>query len=165
MNAIVVWQTGTFRLHTVLLVGENELLQQTRAAVLRMMGADVICSSPDSALVVQEDRNCDLVVLCHSLRGPFSASLAETIRSRWPNTRILQVTSSRIGEAASGASRRCNRFSGSRAPDYARRRAVGAATIAQHSTSRPHLWPTLSVNNGQSIRRTYVERPAPCPEC
>jgi DNA-binding response OmpR family regulator len=100
MNAIVVWQTGTFRLHTVLLVGENELLQQTRAAVLRMMGADVICSSPDSALVVQEDRNCDLVVLCHSLREPFSASLAETIRSRWPNTRILQVTSSRIGEAA-----------------------------------------------------------------
>jgi DNA-binding NarL/FixJ family response regulator len=65
-----------------------------------MMGADVICSSPGSALVVQKDRNCDLVVLCHSLREPFSASLAETIRSHWPNTRILQVTSSRIGEAA-----------------------------------------------------------------
>lgn len=111
---------------TVLLVGENELLQQTRAAALRMMGADVICSSPDSALVVQEDRNCDLVVLCHSLREPFSASLAETIRSRWPNTRILQVTSSRIWEGGrSGASRRCNQFSGSRAPDHARRRAVG----------------------------------------
>jgi DNA-binding NarL/FixJ family response regulator len=85
---------------TVLLVGEDELLQQTRAAVLRTIGADIICSSPDSALVVQEDQNCDLVVLCHSLREPLSASLAETIRSRWPSTRILQVTSSRIWEAA-----------------------------------------------------------------
>jgi DNA-binding NarL/FixJ family response regulator len=150
---------------TVLLVGENELLQQTRAAVLRMMGADVICSSPDSAPVVQEDRNCDLVVLCHSLREPFSASLAETIRSRWPNTRILQVTSSRIWEAAEAVPA-VDAIS-SADPERLIMRAVelGAATIAQHSTSRPHLWPTLSVNNGQSIRRTCVERPAPCPEC
>jgi DNA-binding NarL/FixJ family response regulator len=84
----------------VLLVGEDELLQQTRAAVLRTIGAEVICSGPQTALGVQQDRECDLAVLCHSLPESLSAILAETIRSRWPKTRILLVTSSRIWEAA-----------------------------------------------------------------
>lgn len=85
---------------TVLLVGEDDLLQQTRAAVLRTIGADIICSDPGSALLVQADRECELIVLCHTLPEPLSADLADTIHSRWPRTRILQVTKSRIWEAA-----------------------------------------------------------------
>jgi DNA-binding response OmpR family regulator len=87
-------------MYTFLLVGKDELLRQTRAAVLRTIGADIICTDPDSALDVQADQQCDLVVLCHSLSEPLSITLAETIRSRWPQTRILMVTSSRIWEAA-----------------------------------------------------------------
>ncbi len=85
---------------TVMLVGEDELLQQTRAAVLRTIGVDVVCSGARTAIDIQQDRECDLVVLCHSLHEPLSATLAEAIRSRWPKTRILLVTSSRIWEAA-----------------------------------------------------------------
>ena len=84
----------------VLLVGIDELLQQTRAAVLRTIGADIVCSGPGSALGVLEDQECDLVVLCHSLSEPLSAALAQAIRSRWPRTRILLVTPARIWEAA-----------------------------------------------------------------
>lgn len=86
-------------MYTFLLVGKDEMLQQTRAAVLRTIGADIICTDPDSALEVQADQECDLVVLCHSLAEPLSIKLADTIHSRWPRTRILLVTSSRIWEA------------------------------------------------------------------
>ena len=88
----------------VLLVGVDELLQQTRAAVLRTIGADIVCSAPDAAPGVLEGLECNLVVLCHSLPEPLSAVLAQTIRSRWPKTRILLVTSSRIWEAAEAIS-------------------------------------------------------------
>lgn len=88
----------------VLLVGVDELLQQTRAAVLRTISADIVCSGPDAALSVLEDQECDLVVLCHSLPEPLSTVLAQTIRSRWSKTRILLVTSSRIWEAAEATS-------------------------------------------------------------
>jgi DNA-binding NarL/FixJ family response regulator len=81
---------------TVLLVGEDELLQQTRAAVLRRTGAGAVCCSASSAPAMQQDRECDVVVLCHSLPESLSTSLAETIHARWPRTRILLVTSARL---------------------------------------------------------------------
>jgi DNA-binding NarL/FixJ family response regulator len=87
---------------TVLLVGEDELLQQTRAAVLRRTGAGAVCSTASSALSVQQDCQCDVVILCHSLPESLSATLARTIHSRWPKTRILQVTSARLWETAVG---------------------------------------------------------------
>jgi DNA-binding NtrC family response regulator len=83
---------------TVLLVGEDELLQQNRAAVLRRTGAGAVCSSASSALAVQQNCQCDVVVLCHSLPESLSAMLAKTIHSRWPKTRVLQVTSARLWE-------------------------------------------------------------------
>jgi DNA-binding response OmpR family regulator len=85
---------------TVLLVGEDDLLQQTRAAVLRTTGADTVCSNPDLALAVQADRQCDLVVLCHSLPEPRCTALAEAIHARWPRTAILLVTPVRAWESA-----------------------------------------------------------------
>jgi DNA-binding NarL/FixJ family response regulator len=76
---------------TVLLIGEDDLLQQTRAAVLRTTGATTVCCNAVSAMAVQADRQCDLVVLCHSLSETLSAALTETIHSRWPSTPILRV--------------------------------------------------------------------------
>jgi DNA-binding response OmpR family regulator len=84
---------------TVLLVGEDELIQQIRAAVLRTIGAEIICSSAKSALAIQAAQQCDLVILCHSLPEQLSAALAQSIRVRWPETPILQVASSRKWEA------------------------------------------------------------------
>jgi CheY-like chemotaxis protein len=83
---------------TVLLVGEDELLQQTRAAVLRTTGAETICANAASALAVLADRVCDLVVLCHSLPERLASALAQAIRSRWPGTPVLRVTSKRLWE-------------------------------------------------------------------
>jgi DNA-binding NtrC family response regulator len=85
---------------TILLVGEDDLLQQTRAAVLRTTGADTICSNADLALAVQADRECDLVVLCHSLPEPRCSALAEAIHARWPRTQILLLTPARAWESA-----------------------------------------------------------------
>lgn len=84
---------------TVLLVGEDELILESRAAVLRTAGAETICCRAASALSIQARCECDLVVLCHSLSQPFVATLAEAIRSHWPRTRILLVTAARAWES------------------------------------------------------------------
>ncbi len=77
---------------TVLLVGEDDILLYTRAAVLRRTGADVATCDPRMALETQADCRCELVVLCHSVSEARSASLATAIRRNWPETSILQVT-------------------------------------------------------------------------
>ncbi len=79
----------------ILLVGADEMLLQTRAEVLRKTGSEVISSNAASAFATQTDRECDLVILCHSLSGGQSASLAEVIHERWPKTRILLVRTQR----------------------------------------------------------------------
>lgn len=84
---------------TVLLIGEDDLLLQTRAAVLRTTGAKTICSNPISALTIQADQKCDLVILCHTLPELLCAGLAETIHARWPRTAILMVTPTRAWES------------------------------------------------------------------
>jgi DNA-binding response OmpR family regulator len=84
----------------ILLVGEDELLQQTRAAVLRTTGAETISVPASRALEIQEERQCDVVILCHSLTPGLCATLAGTIRLRWPNTRVLLVSSTSVWEHA-----------------------------------------------------------------
>lgn len=84
----------------VLLVGEDEMLLHTRAAVLRMTGAEILRSGAASALDMQADRVCDVVVLCHSLREELWVRLAKEIRSGWPKTRILLVSADSVSEQA-----------------------------------------------------------------
>jgi len=79
---------------SILVVGDDELLLETRAAVLRTIGAETFCCRGTAALAVQADRQCDLVILCHSLSAQLCAALAETIHGRWPKTRLLLVTPS-----------------------------------------------------------------------
>jgi hypothetical protein len=76
---------------TILLVGEDELLLQTRAAVMRTTGAATVCCHPSSALTTQAERNCDLIILCHSLPAPLCSELAEVLHSRWPSVALLQL--------------------------------------------------------------------------
>lgn len=76
---------------TILLIGQDELLLQTRAAVVRTVGADTVCCNPASALATQAAQNCDLVMLCHSLPTRLCNELAEAIHSRWPHVRLLKL--------------------------------------------------------------------------
>jgi len=71
------------------------MLLHTRAAVLRTTGVETLCCRPDAALTVQADRECDVVVLCHSLHKERCTALAEAVHAAWPETRILLVTTDR----------------------------------------------------------------------
>jgi DNA-binding response OmpR family regulator len=82
-------------MYTILLVGADEVLLSTRAAVLSKTDSEVVCSNADSALAIQADRECDLVMLCHSLPDEVCTSLAETIRKVWPKTRTLLIQTQR----------------------------------------------------------------------
>jgi DNA-binding response OmpR family regulator len=82
---------------TVLLIGEDLTLLETRAAVLRSTGAEILCADPVSSFAVQQERECDLVVLCHSLREDICVALAEALRRHWPKTQILLVIPDRDG--------------------------------------------------------------------
>jgi CheY-like chemotaxis protein len=77
---------------TVLLVGEDEQLQQIRAALLRTIGAKTACCTGSTAMALQECQHCELVVLCHSLSEERRSALAENVRTHWPETRVLLVT-------------------------------------------------------------------------
>ena len=80
---------------TVLLVGDDEFLLETRAAVVRTTGAETLCCRSDSALEIQQRRPCDVVILCHSLSEEMRSGLCRLIHSRWPKTRILVLSSIR----------------------------------------------------------------------
>ena len=69
---------------TILLVGKNDLLLKTRAAVLRTTGAATFCSKAASALAVQQLQRCDLIVLCHTVPEADRVSLASAFRRLWP---------------------------------------------------------------------------------
>jgi DNA-binding NarL/FixJ family response regulator len=77
---------------TILLIGEDEMLLYTRAAVLRKTGAEVVSCDSRTALEAQSDCRCELVVLCHSVSENRSESLAKAIKGSCPDTRILQLT-------------------------------------------------------------------------
>ena len=80
---------------TILLIGADEMLLKTRAAVLSRTDSEVVTSDARSALAIQQVRNCELVILCHSLEPQVCTTLAKLIRGSWPRTRILQLVAER----------------------------------------------------------------------
>jgi len=80
---------------TVLLVGDDEFLLETRAAVVRTTGANTLCCSSKSALEIQQHQPCDVVILCHSLPAELRSALCSLIHDRWPDTRLLVLSSIR----------------------------------------------------------------------
>jgi CheY-like chemotaxis protein len=83
---------------TILLIGEDEFLLQTRAAVLRGTGADILCSDVASALSLLDKQVFDLVILCHSIASHVCETMVQIIRQNWPVTRVLQVSAVREWE-------------------------------------------------------------------
>lgn len=88
---------------SILLVGQDDMLQMTRAAVLRTLGAKTICCHESAALETQRCNSCDVVVLCHTLPPAVAAALARSIHTEWPGVRILRVARAPEGEIAIGA--------------------------------------------------------------
>ena len=82
----------------ILLIGEDEFLLETRAAVLRTTGAEMVCTDVSSALSRFQKNNYDLALLCHSIPGPVCQTLIDVIRQNWPSTRILLVSAIRNWE-------------------------------------------------------------------
>jgi CheY-like chemotaxis protein len=82
----------------ILLIGEDEFLLETRAAVLRSTGAEMVCADVSSATAMLERKNFDLAVLCHSVPGPVCQTVIEIIRQSWPSTRILLISALRHWE-------------------------------------------------------------------
>ena len=76
----------------VLLVGEDETLLQTRAAVVRTAGVESVCCKPEAALSFLSQQSFELVILCHSLSEYTCASLAYVIHEHWPATALLAVS-------------------------------------------------------------------------
>ena len=79
---------------TILLIGEDEFLLETRAAVIRSIGAEMICTDVPSALEVMGRKLFGLAILCHSIPDHVRKTLTAIIRQSWPATRILLVSPS-----------------------------------------------------------------------
>jgi DNA-binding response OmpR family regulator len=75
----------------VLLVGENQSLLQTRAAVLEQTGAEVVWLTPAELAADREPGAVDVLVVCHSIRVEDRRSLIANSRKRWPGVQVLQL--------------------------------------------------------------------------
>ncbi len=84
----------------ILVVGDDELLIETRAAVLRTIGAETVCCRTSCALTIQENRQFDMVILCHSLPMQVCVALANATHARSPQTRVLLLSPTAAWEPA-----------------------------------------------------------------
>ena len=82
----------------ILLIGEDEFLLETRAAVLRPTGAETVCSNVSSVMPLLESKPFDLAILCHSVPDHLCQTLTEVIHLNWPSTRVLLVSAVRDWE-------------------------------------------------------------------
>ncbi|HKO19956.1 MAG TPA: response regulator [Acidobacteriaceae bacterium] len=82
----------------ILLIGEDDFLLETRAAVLRPSGAETVCTNVSSAIPLLEHKIFDLAILCHSIPDHLCQTLSEVIRQNWPSTRVLLVSAVRRWE-------------------------------------------------------------------
>lgn len=86
----------------ILLIGEDDFLLETRAAVLRETGAETVRSTVGDALPQLQARRFNVVILCHSIPEHLSETLAVLIRQNWPATEILQISATRDYEECTG---------------------------------------------------------------
>lgn len=77
----------------ILLAGQDGRLLETRAAVLKKTGAEVIyCIGSQVSNIVASEMP-DLLVLCHSLAETEAEAIVDTVRECCPKTRVLLVVS------------------------------------------------------------------------
>ena len=82
----------------ILLTGQDVRLLETRAAVLRKTGAEVIYCDGSQVLNIMETEKPDLFVLCHSLMAVEADVIADKVHASCPGARILLVVSQMIAE-------------------------------------------------------------------
>lgn len=80
-------------MRSILLVGEDALLLESRAAVLRTTKAATVNASAYELAQYSSER-FDLLVLCHTLRPGDRAAVAEDALGKWPGIPVLQVLKS-----------------------------------------------------------------------
>ena len=80
---------------SILLVGEDPRLLETRAAVLARTGAAIISCNKAEFPRCADARPFRLVVLCHSLAPETKQSLPTEIHRRWPGVCVVQVATLR----------------------------------------------------------------------
>lgn len=78
---------------TILLVGEDRPLLDSRALVLHGTSISTVTTDADGIANLCLEQ-CDLVVLCHSIRPERLVSVSNDVRRRWPGVRILQIVKS-----------------------------------------------------------------------
>ena len=77
-------------MRTILLIGDDEFLLQSRAAVLRRLKAKTVTTRAENLESFVSD-SYDLVVLCHTIEREHRSSVRNRVRRLWPRTRVLQV--------------------------------------------------------------------------
>ena len=129
---------------TILLIGEDEFLLETRAAVIRPIGAEMVCTDVPSALPLMECRFFDLVILCHSIPDHLCQTLTQIIRQSWPATRILIVSPAstwELGDLSDGVEA-CTPAPErliERTIELLGRRKVGSVRTTESDTSARHV--------------------------
>jgi hypothetical protein len=78
-------------MRSILAVGRDERLLNTRAAVLRLVPAEVMEALPDNAFEKLQTLRFDLVVVCHSVSRSESEEIGDLARSHRNGIRVLQV--------------------------------------------------------------------------
>ena len=75
----------------IVLIGHDEDLLVTRAAVLRKTGSSVTYFNARETDALFKDHAFDIVVLCHTLGDVEVAELIGKVHHLWPRTKILKV--------------------------------------------------------------------------
>jgi hypothetical protein len=75
----------------IVLIGHDEDLLVTRAAVLRKTGSSVTYFNAREADALFKDHAFDIVVLCHTLGDIEVAELIGKVHRLWPRAKILKV--------------------------------------------------------------------------
>jgi hypothetical protein len=79
-------------MQTILCVGENSGLLDSRAALLRLTGAEVVCCAPQAAPELIRTSHFDLAVLCHTLQYDQVNRISHAAGSQPEKTSILLLT-------------------------------------------------------------------------
>jgi len=86
----------------ILLAGQDVRLLETRAAVLRKTGAEVVYCEGSQVCNIVVFEMPDLVVLCHSLSEVEAEAIADKVHECCPKTRVLLVVSQMADERQNG---------------------------------------------------------------
>src|ERR1039457_1591587 len=81
---------------TILAVGRNHQLLITRSAILQTVHADVVEVDAAAAARVLQEKQVDLVVLCHTLTKEEMAEIATLARRKVRAIPVLQLVPARL---------------------------------------------------------------------